>query len=326
MTSGTFGRRSTISSRSADFLSFLESRLRARTASLGSTLYKLTWKERVTPAGRSICALRASGRRTFVNVSILHGWPTPCQQDGPHGGPSQGADRLPAAALTAWPTPCVVEPTTTPEKVWERKQRLTQETGVYRGNDCGLGSKVNLAAWPTTTRDYKDGAECPNVPINCLLGRQAWLSAWPTPTVGNASGSQTAKEASATGKRPDGSKATVALNPVAKLAAWQTPTQIDSRRGDYQYDRGDKTKARPSNSGMAKTAAHENQFAIRGRLTASGEMQTGCCAEILTESQRGAPLNPAHSRWLMGLPIEWDFCGATVTRSTRKSRKASSKA
>jgi len=48
-------------------------------------------------------------------------------------------------------------------------------------------------------------------------------SGWPTPTVGNATGSQAAKEASATGRRPDGSKATVSLNAVAKLAAWPTP-------------------------------------------------------------------------------------------------------
>lgn len=32
-------------------------------------------------------------------------WPTPCTQDGPKGGPSQGTDRLPAAAATAWSTP-----------------------------------------------------------------------------------------------------------------------------------------------------------------------------------------------------------------------------
>jgi hypothetical protein len=42
---------------------------------------------------------------------MLASWPTPCQQDGPKGGPSQGTDRLPAAAqladfaLTAWGTP-----------------------------------------------------------------------------------------------------------------------------------------------------------------------------------------------------------------------------
>lgn len=61
--SGTYGPRSTTSSGGVALQQFLASRLQARTASLGSTLYKLTWKERATPAGRSIPALRASVRR-----------------------------------------------------------------------------------------------------------------------------------------------------------------------------------------------------------------------------------------------------------------------
>lgn len=75
LTSGTFGPRSTISSASADLQSCLASRLQAVTALHGSTLYKLTWKRRVTPAGRWIPALRASVRRTSGKDCI--GWPTP---------------------------------------------------------------------------------------------------------------------------------------------------------------------------------------------------------------------------------------------------------
>lgn len=79
LTSGTFGLRSTISSESAGLMSSLASRLQAATASLGSTLYRLTWKRRATPAGRLIYALRASVLRTSVNASGLpsSGWPTP---------------------------------------------------------------------------------------------------------------------------------------------------------------------------------------------------------------------------------------------------------
>jgi len=64
LTSGTYGRTSIGLSRSAALQSSLASRLQAKTASVGSTLYKLTWKDRVTPAGQSIPALRASVRRT----------------------------------------------------------------------------------------------------------------------------------------------------------------------------------------------------------------------------------------------------------------------
>ena len=88
LTSGTYGPPSSTSSSSAALQSSLASRLRQRTASLGSTLYKLTWKERVTPAGRRICALRASVPRT--GGSVYYGWPTPTSA-------IQGSSEAPAA-------------------------------------------------------------------------------------------------------------------------------------------------------------------------------------------------------------------------------------
>lgn len=80
LTSGTCGQPSTTSSKSAALQQSLESRLRAKTAILGSTLYTLTWKPWVTPSGRLRFRLRASVRRT--SETGLTGWPGAAQQAG----------------------------------------------------------------------------------------------------------------------------------------------------------------------------------------------------------------------------------------------------
>lgn len=57
-----------------------------------------------------------------------------------------------------------------------------RRASAHRTSGKGSGS----SGWPTpTTRDWKDGAECPNVPVNALLGRAGWLAGWPTPMAGS---------------------------------------------------------------------------------------------------------------------------------------------
>lgn len=214
----TSGPNSFGSLRSAGLTSSLVNRLQARTR--GSILYRLTWKLSATPSGLLTYRLRASA--ASISDSGATGWPTPTTPSGGQSAPlgTTATGRRPdgskatvtlaaVSSLAGWPTPCVVEPDTDPEKVWARKQRLTETTGVYRGNDCGLGSKAHLAGWNTpratdgsnggpgqtggalpadaamagwgtpACRDHKDGEFNPNVEINGLLGRQVWLADGP---------------------------------------------------------------------------------------------------------------------------------------------------
>jgi hypothetical protein len=75
----TSGLSSLISSESADLQQSLESRLRQQLNLDGSMIYKLTWRQKVTPQRRSYCHLAASAPRTKENACFS--WPTPSVRD-----------------------------------------------------------------------------------------------------------------------------------------------------------------------------------------------------------------------------------------------------
>jgi hypothetical protein len=159
----------------------LANKLRLRLASSGSTLFELTWKERATPAGQLMYALRALAPRT--SDSAIGGWPTPMAgtpaQSGYNEAGNNDSSRR-TVALCGWATPAAHEAGGTPERFLERKAALKGACGVSL---TSLNLQAQLASWATpTTRDHKDGESVGTAPINCLLGRQAWLASGAEPT------------------------------------------------------------------------------------------------------------------------------------------------
>jgi hypothetical protein len=211
--SGTFGQHGTTSSASADLQRSLANRLRARTASAGSTLFTLIWKERTTPSGRPICALRASALRISGNGS--GSWPTPQAMDSGNGN--------------------------TPETWFARQAR---------------NPNMSRGAFPTA------------------LSVAVQMASWPTPAAREAGG---------------------------------TPEQFLAR----------KVKARENG---AELGISLTSLSLQAQLAASGPMPNGSPAE----TEKPGQLNPAHSRWLMGLPPAWDACAPMGTASRRRQPKPSS--
>ena len=155
LTSGTYGRIGSILYGASDLQSSLVNWLMQRLPTGGSTLFKMTWKAKVTPSGQSVSLLRASGLRTSDKGS--GSWPTPVSND----------DNKSVEAHLAM------------------KQRMGERdgTGSNRIAITSLAVMAKATGWPTTTttRDHKDGSQCDNAPLNALLGRVAWLANWPTP-------------------------------------------------------------------------------------------------------------------------------------------------
>ena len=308
-THGTFGPTSIESFATGGPLCSWENRLRARLATAGSMEWRLTWRRKTTPAGRSISRLAASAPRT--SETGCTGWPTVVANDD---------NKSPSA---------------------HRAMKLRM--GGNRTEIASLQVMAKeLAGWSTlrATDGEKGG---PRMAFSAggepLPMQAAALAGWPT--INTPGGGRSPKGGmSTTGQTESGTKRQVDTAHVAReaLAGWGTPrVGTNGGQGGNRLD----NKARIEDqahevamlAGWPTLVAQDSNghgYTSGGGLTVPGVASSLSDPTGRASTGESGALSPRLASWLMGVPIEVLECApppmkrAGGSRSSKgKSRRAS---
>lgn len=366
MTLGTFGLTCDDWLQSADHQSSSENkspapqlserlgaRLMERLARYGSMEYSLTWKRRVTPAGRLYYQQRASARRISDRDcgGVQSGWLTPQAQVGPHGyrpaGPNGQLDLDRQVLVAVWPTP---DANAFEAKDLTRLQERREECKERMGNGNGFGLTLGQAAplltsgWPTARAEDSESTGAHRGSPDTLTSA-AQVSGWPTPKTPTG-GAESAERKQELGRTDSGGGD---LQAAATLAGWCTPNAMDGGQTSRGGDRiGESLLAGQAqaagwatpNAGLSTRSGYQDQEYTKARKEAGKQVDLMDEAQTLTTgAQPGSPaqtgprgvLSPLFPLWLMGYPEAWATCApghqswATVQKVLSETPDASAK-
>lgn len=279
---GTSGRSSPDLFVSANLQRFLESRLRQSLDVNGSPEYDLTWKRWDMSSGPPICALRASGRRTFGRD--CGGWQTPT---GPreHDSDNSESTYLEKQA-NGWATPAMTDHkgVRLPEQV---SRALT--TPKQSGGPAGMGNGDGCRGGWATPRAGKTTDENP----------ETWQK-----------------------RKDRGDVATMPLTTQAQLTGWQTPKSSDCKSPGKSRDIHLKHQAEAAGYPTPRTITGGGESAERkqelGRTTSGGGDIQAMAEQFRMPDMTGWKLNPLFSLYLMGYPPSWALAGLKASQKQKK--------
>ena len=323
VTSGLIGRDS---SASAILQRSLESKCQQRLDTAGSTLFKQTWKRKRTPLGRSYLEHTAQGLRTSGKgcTSV----PTPNTMDTlppmdyerrlnhpSRPGRTTSGNLREVVTLGSVPTPMAGSPAT--------------ETYNAAGNTDYSRGIVELASVPTPCAQEDNKSVEAHLAMKHRMGERDGTHANRTAIT---SLQVTSKLSTVATPRSEDSQCagahrgvTDTLHSQANLATLPTPAATEGRQGFQNRHRGKKGQQASLSTEVieaiegpggspersAKRSQQQAQLADSGQIATGGTEKTGNIAP-------SGQLDPAYSRWLMGVPPVWDLCAIAAWKNLKK--------